>query len=354
MVNLEELDADSQRLLDQILVARHAANVDCRTDLTILCSWCHAMRSTLLRAFLGAVILSSLPSVSVAQWEGVVGPDETRVNTYERSGRYILAATESGVFKSKNRGKSWTEANSGLPSDTFFRDLVVVGNDVFVLAYDSSLEKTLVRRSANNGLTWVDASTGLPDNLWSLVALGDQLFVMGRDANYSVLVYRSANQGGSWQPVNRKDMHHWPNSGLEVNGASLFAFSFDEIYKSADLGESWVLSSSEEILAETWIEENSCPPDEISLDYIAAEGESLIASASVLEDRFSAPLSGDYDYHAHYQALFRSDDDGKTWALTHWEREDEAKNPYDFYDLLTENGALFAATWRGVLRWRAG
>ena len=133
--------------------------------------------------------------------------------------------------------------------DTFFWDLVVIGDDVFALTNVGDEHRVL--RSSDNSQTWVDASNGLPDVLESLAVIGDRLFVIGTDWNtVDTYVYRSADHGDEWQPIGQETVDLYDSMGLAVNGISLFAYGAEGIYRSKDLGNNWARVSSDNTMAQ--------------------------------------------------------------------------------------------------------
>ena len=226
-------------------------------ELSIITTQMKSLPSNLL---FGAFVVLSTPYYACAQWESFDGPDVSQINDIESHGPYLFAGTEEGVFRSEDDGNSWIAVNTGLPLDTFFMDLAIVENDLFVVT--EVRNKARVLRSSDEGETWIEASAGLPDELNSLVVIGEQLFVIGSDSSTSNTdLYRTANYGESWQPIGGETLNFYDADSLAVKGSNLFAVTYDAVYRSANLGESWILVTTDLDASKSWIEVKGGLPD---------------------------------------------------------------------------------------------
>src|SRR5215475_3864783 len=115
-----------------------------------------------------------------------------------RSPQTLYAATSAGVFKSADRGASWTAARDGLSQPV-----------VWSLVLDPKNPNTLyagtpagVFRSLDGALSWSSSSFGIPDAVVFHVALG----VTSQGTSiYAVVfdngIYRSVDGGVSWSRI---------------------------------------------------------------------------------------------------------------------------------------------------------
>jgi len=89
------------------------------------------MKTILLSSVSLAILLTSIPPASDAQWVQTNGPCGGTVRSFAILGTKVLAATYGGgVYCSSNDRKSWTAANSGL-TNLSVNCLAVMGHDVF-------------------------------------------------------------------------------------------------------------------------------------------------------------------------------------------------------------------------------
>lgn len=155
----------------------------------------------------------------------------------------VYAGYSTGIFKSANRGASWTRANSGLS-----------GNLMAVLAIDPRLSSTLyacdqgtVLKSEDSGSTWRPAGSGLPLYPCSAVAIApgtpSTVYIGGPYG-----VFRSTDGGATWIGASTG----LPSIGVRAvaidpaTPSTLYAGADDVtgtgsggVYKSTDGGATW-------------------------------------------------------------------------------------------------------------------
>ncbi|HQR33706.1 MAG TPA: hypothetical protein PLK30_13290 [Blastocatellia bacterium] len=157
----------------------------------------------------------------------------------------LLAATDSGIYRSSNGGQNWTLA--GLKNQQLV-SLAVANLDVFA---GSSFSR--VYRSSDNGQSWVERGrvSLLGSPATAITLIGDTLI-----AGTSFGVFRSTNQGQSWTQVTTG----LPNVGyvevgaLLINGNTIYlgcghpydnGVSFlPQVYSSNDNGQTWTAVGS--------------------------------------------------------------------------------------------------------------
>ena len=101
-----------------------------------------------------------------------------------------------GVYRSTDRGDTWSEVlNVGL-DNPFIPSLLVEGSSIYAGTDDG------VYRSTDNGDTWTQLKEGLGDpHVESLASTGDGVLFAGTDRG----LYYSEDEGMSWQAPIR-----WP------------------------------------------------------------------------------------------------------------------------------------------------
>jgi photosystem II stability/assembly factor-like uncharacterized protein/sorbitol-specific phosphotransferase system component IIA len=141
--------------------------------------------------------------------------------------RYILAATDVGVYRSNDQGTNWYGSNN--PDHQPIHRLTVASGLVF-----ASTDRSIYQ-SNDQGATWL--STNLSNTataLRSLVAFGNDAFVAASDG-----VWRSRS-GGNWVVIvnGLTDTNVWSIAINSANG-DLFALTESGIFQSENQGDTW-------------------------------------------------------------------------------------------------------------------
>lgn len=152
---------------------------------------------------------------------------------------------EAGVWISTNGGQNWTNGTNGsiAANDTVHALAIAPTTPATVFA----LTSTGVHRSINSG-DWASRSAGLPmpsaTIFNDLVAASGQLFVATNPQG----VFRSANDGNSWQPAN--DGLPGPDRNVKglaispMSGRIIASVAGQGLWRSDDDGASWVRSDA--------------------------------------------------------------------------------------------------------------
>ncbi len=170
----------------------------------------------------------------------------------------LYAGTQRAVFVSTDGGLNWTPAaGAGLPG-SYIQLLTVQGTDLFAGTFNG------IWVSKDGGATWTEANNGFPKerNVSCLAASGPYLLAQFGASGF----FRSADGGASWT---RSD------SGLPANaqvsclaeiGPKLFAgLSKGGIFASSDHGGTWAAMN------EGW------PRDRVSVNWLAESGGQILA-----------------------------------------------------------------------------
>ncbi len=234
-----------------------------------------------------------------AQWVRVTNglPASASVTSIVRHSSRLFAlepltTASFGIFRSDDDGASWTRVgtvavrNGVLPMDIDAK-LHSVGTTLF-------LTTTLngVYRSTDNGQTWTQAISGLPQNptVKALLALSDRILVGTNNG-----VYVSTNAGQSWSLSSQGIPNGTVILAFTVGaGNSVIAGTNAGAYRSTDNGQTWTeinngLSITNPI------------PVRASISVLLTTGTTLLAACNSLLPE----LTG----------IFRSTDNGNTWAL---------------------------------------
>ena len=162
-------------------------------------------------------------------------PKGTRVRGIRKIGKNLFAdATPGGLFSSKDNGKSWKSASSDFAHHITLDYAVELESKIFVSSWGHG-----IFISEDKGCSWKPASTGLPKNTpvrRLVLSEKNLLSVMGDDGGPLSF---STDYGSIWEAVSWSlDQANWIDDLDEVSGC-LFAFTFQEIYRSMDHGVSW-------------------------------------------------------------------------------------------------------------------
>jgi photosystem II stability/assembly factor-like uncharacterized protein len=232
---------------------------------------------------LGIIVCIGVAILSVvsahAQWVEVNGPFVLPYEGYIRSfvtlGSNIFAATDSGIFRSPDSGRSWTNVSSGLIDSTLNTAIVTSSSNLFIGTAQG------VYRSSDNGGNWILA--GLPaKNISSLAATGQYLYAAA-DSEF----FRSSNNGAAWTPLPIS----FSITCLAASGKNVFAGNGgNEIMQSSDFGVTWHSSFSS--------------GSNGIIEVLAASGDTICAGS-----KYDTPFHQDPGGE-----IFISSDAGMTWG----------------------------------------
>ncbi len=149
------------------------------------------------------------------------------------TGSFVFAGTGgSGVFRSSDYGMSWTRVNDGL-TGLFVSSLVSSGSTIFAGTNAG------VFRAGENGSSWFAFNMGLPSHQVSSVLLsGNALF-----AGTNIGVFRLTNPEGNWSPVNG-GLSNLNVHCLAANGTTLFAGTSGGVFRMPASGSNWTQANS--------------------------------------------------------------------------------------------------------------
>jgi photosystem II stability/assembly factor-like uncharacterized protein len=282
----------------------------------------HKARCALfLTLLLSSLSMSAAAPARAARWSPV-GPDGGTVSVLAVAPsalRTVYAATQKGlVFRSTDAGASWSLAGPGLPSG-FVSSLLVDRRDASTLyAGLNGLYGKGVFRSVDGGATW--SSLKLPFNVWSLAQDPRDPEVLL--AGTGIGLFRSADGGASWSPI-ELGSGQWDVLVVifdpVIPGKAWAGQAVNGIFVSVDSGVSWT------------------PRSELP------GGASPI---SLAVDPSSGALLAGTSLASRGRPLFRSTDDGATWAAT-------SVRETTVFDIAASSGptpTLYAATETAVFR----
>lgn len=127
------------------------------------------------------------------KWQQANGPETGTIVSLLAQGKTVLAGTSGGIFISHNGGRNWNYVEDG--PDSFIYRVSAVAN--VLLAADPQARTASVWRSTNQGKSWEPANNGIPH--------GTAIFRIGTVGRTAVVytgsgqLYRSTDQGLHWE-----------------------------------------------------------------------------------------------------------------------------------------------------------
>jgi hypothetical protein len=166
----------------------------------------------------------------------------TTVHRLEWPGPALVAATGRGVFVSMDSGSTFTASEEGLPAGEV-RALAVSAYFAIDPVMFAGVGDSGVYRSRDRGRTWTPA--GLEgETITDLAWLGPFLYAVTANG-----VFRSEDMGGSWAPL-KKGLDKPPTRVLfplmPTSGMEVFLGTVRGVYRSPDGGLNWRPSGLED------------------------------------------------------------------------------------------------------------
>lgn len=169
-------------------------------------------------------------------------PENLSVNAFAVNGANLFAATSQGIYRSSDGGQSWAAANEDLPS------LGIAGFAVSGTTLFAGLTTDGVWRSADNGQHWTDAGEGLaPRNVRALAVNGTVLFAAIADVG----IFRSLDNGAHWTATHAGFAPNATTNAFAVSSTTVLAGTAGgAIYRTTDNGQTWVKANTGQITQE--------------------------------------------------------------------------------------------------------
>lgn len=170
------------------------------------------------------------------RWNQLAGPEAGRVmSLFENQGR-VLAGTNGGVYYSDDQGLTW-QRSPGVPAQFTSFSIVALGDALFI-GTDGYSGGAGVYRSRDNGLTWEFLNNGLAETggvFYLDVAPGNVLIASAAGG----LVFRSTDNGESWQAAQAGLPDELGFVNATSNGRVTLATTGKGFFRSTDGGRSW-------------------------------------------------------------------------------------------------------------------
>ncbi len=227
--------------------------------------------------------------------------DNVSVYDFARgTGGTYFAATQNGVYRTDNNGRSWRRTSQGMDETRVQAVMVHESGRVFAATLVGG-----IYISDNNGSSWSQANEGIPLKFGYALGVHPDGAVFAGVANR---IYRSDDGGEQWSPMDT-DFPHVRTNAIAVNADGvLFAATQDGVYRSADAGQSWQATGNQFANAEIY-------------DLAVAHNDRLVAATR--------------------EGVYTSTNDGDTW-------EADGLSSFPVYSVGYRGGVLAAGSNPGV------
>jgi photosystem II stability/assembly factor-like uncharacterized protein len=369
------------------------------------------MNTRLRLLVLLALLLSGLER-SEAQWAPTKGPYSAYVTAIAEAGPNLLAGTGGGIYRSTDRGTHWTLCNTG-----------PIAPEILCIAVSGSLVLASTPKgilwSDDQGMTWTWANGNLPQSYWYYTFFAGNYLYAGDLGG----LYRSDDSGRHWTVrfqggasqltsmavvdttlfigtssyVVRTDLGctSWSQlvtgprnvRSLAVIGKTLYAFNWEGVQASTDLGVTWkslglsgegdfrLYAFQNQLFAVSsrifYTSDNGTTWNELHTGLDAPEFNAMAVSGSTLftgmddgihrssdnGSNWEITNEGLLNVSAHAvagadnsllvaagQTVYRSTDHGDTWARR------GTTTSFNLFELTRADSVLYAASYMGVSR----
>ena len=161
------------------------------------------------------------------------GLSDPHINALTSIGKYVVAATPAGTFKSSDLGNTWVKTTEGL-SNTNVLSLITAGDHVIAGTNGGG-----VYLSHDSGSTWEQSNVGLTNLVVNAFAFDGDVIYAGTQNG----VYVSTDDGDSWTAMNT-GLSSLSVVSLAVNDTMLYAATSLGVYATNTSTVSWMLSNS--------------------------------------------------------------------------------------------------------------
>ncbi len=232
----------------------------------------HVIGSTLFAGTLDSRVYRSTNNGNSWDLFTVLG-FKTQVRSFASSPTSLFIGNNSGVFRCTETDGNYTRVDSGISSKNCLA-LCTKDDNLFAGTFSGG-----IFRSTNNGDSWSTFNQGLTDsNVHCIITRGATLFAGTQNRG----IFRCFNLQNGWEQMNNGLTDSNVNCLLE-KGQDVFAGTQTAIFRTTDLGESWVNVSS-------------------GLDI----KNGVVSLSKVGTSLFAAMLN---------QGVYRSSDNGASWSL---------------------------------------
>lgn len=305
-----------------------------------------------------ALLAAAAAAPATAQPWTPIGPNggSLRVITQAPGAPDVLYAVSSGggIFASFDHAKHWQLESDQLEGQ-FVEDLVIDPREALILY--AGLAQLGIWKSGDRGATWFESATGLPSGLPVLSLAIDPVDSRVVYAGTTLGVYRSTDEGATWAAA-----------GIDVTGAQeIFVVAVDAthpgtvyagcsgLFKSTDFGVTWTRKDRGLPAVVAVVDIVASPFSPILYASIGNQvfrsedgGDSWGAGARSFEDHLAVASNG-WLFGISFDHLSRSTDRGMTWVTVPSFPPPAFEHGRALIAEATASGPIFAATSAGVV-----
>lgn len=179
-------------------------------------------------------VLFLLGSINVfAQWEQLAGlPTGPITDLLNANKRVYAVAWTAGLYVSSDYGDNWVQQNEGLTT-TFVKCIAEV--DTFLLI--GTTDTSGVFRSSNKGFTWTPSNDSLVDRQIVTFVVDDKVVYLLTESS---LIYKSSDLGVTWSRIETEALENKIITSFAVsNSRILVGTSTGDLFISTNDGDTW-------------------------------------------------------------------------------------------------------------------
>ena len=291
-------------------------------------------------------------SVSASSWLPDGGLSGHTINALiVNKGALFAGTSDSGVYRSSDKGQSWLAINAGL-TDVAITSLTAKDGFLFAGTVSGG-----VFRSADSGRNWLPVNTGISSTNIKALAANNTCIFAGTGGGG---VCRSTDYGTNWLEVNKLE------DGTDIHFKNIFSFGVTADYvfigtwggsafRSADNGTVWYMVTNG--MADP--RENQIPRCFAVLDsfiFAGLDGAGMLRAKDSARIWFTVntglPESTSVTalavfknslYAATHKGVFNSTDNGNTWSAVN-----TGLSTTPVYTFASIDTTLFAGTSNGI------
>jgi photosystem II stability/assembly factor-like uncharacterized protein len=282
-----------------------------------------------------------------ATWSATTGLSQNVVIAFAIKGSSVYATffnsdpNHSGISRSTDNGDTWQEIAAPVHNG----GKMIVSDDAIIVAADN-----FIWRSLNDGVSWNLVEQFALSGINSFARVGTKLFATG-----STVLWTSLDNGGSWtmSPFSPGAV------SLSSNGGTIYLGSSSKVFKSTDLGATWMDVSTGlgqgSILALLYDGSTlfaGATADSAGIYRSTNGGTSWAPAATGLPVgkviRAMISFGGYVFASTDGDGIYRSTDHGSTWAKT--DPNNSLLANMTVYNFCIKDNALFAGAGNGIYK----
>ncbi len=167
---------------------------------------------------------------------GITSLSDVQITTLFNNGNDLFAGLTNfhGVIRSIDEGKTW-QAVSPNPTILSIRGFANIDNILFMGTSESSIGPYTLYLSTDNGSTWINDSSYRGGEIYAFDTIGFNIFAAAADSG----IFVSTDTGISWSAIDSGLGAGVIVASLSTIGDTLFAATYDGVYRSVDTGHFW-------------------------------------------------------------------------------------------------------------------